>query len=270
MGHQLQWDFIGLENFRRILTEPRAFQVFRNTLIYTFFTLGLFNVSFGLILALTTSYLDRYGHEKRGLFFRTLWLLPRFSPPIVYGVIWLWILDPTDYGLLNGLLEFISAGGAEPVNWINSFPMIVIIVTNGIIGASFGMLLFYSAIQSIPHEHFWASLADGANWFQQVRYIILPQIKWPFLFVTAYQTLSLLTSYEHILVITGGGPFYQSMVWALYGYLEAFGGYFAQFEFGFAAAVTMILVIISIIASIIFLRIFRFDEMMDDPKIEVD
>ena len=75
--------------------------------------------SFGLLLALATSYISERHSEKVSLFFRALWLLPRFTPPIVYGVIWLWILDPTRHGLLNGLLIF---SDAAPSAGSASFP----------------------------------------------------------------------------------------------------------------------------------------------------
>src|SRR5690606_22884560 len=105
-------------------------------------------------------------------------------------------------GLLNSL---VVAAGGRPVNWIAQYPMATIVIANGIIGVSFGMIIFYSAIKSIPREFIWAAEADGASWLQQVRHVTLPLIRWPLLFVTAYQTLSLLTSYEYILILTEGG-----------------------------------------------------------------
>ncbi|MDI9484842.1 MAG: sugar ABC transporter permease [Bacillota bacterium] len=266
MDHRLSWNFVGIENYKAMLQDTILNRVFWNTLLYVFGTLLCFNVTFGLLLALATSYIAERQAERTSMFFRALWLLPRFTPPIVYGVIWLWILDPTRNGLLNGLINFF---GGKPISWISEFPMPVIILTNGVIGASFGMILFYSAITSISREHNWAAAVDGAGWLQRTRYVTLPLIRWPLMFVTAYQTLSLLTSYEYILIITGGGPFYRTTVWSLYAYNEAFGGYYASYRFGYATALTMVLVLISLVASIIYWRVFRFREMMSDPKIEV-
>jgi inositol-phosphate transport system permease protein len=268
MDHRLSWNFVGIENYKAMLQDTILNRVFWNTLLYVFGTLLCFNVTFGLLLALATSYIAERQAERTSMFFRALWLLPRFTPPIVYGVIWLWILlDPTRNGLLNGLINFF---GGKPISWISEFPMPVIILTNGVIGASFGMILFYSAITSISREHNWAAAVDGAGWLQRTRYVTLPLIRWPLMFVTAYQTLSLLTSHEYILIITGGGPFYRTTVWSLYAYNEAFGGYYASYRFGYATALTMVLVLISLVASIIYWRVFRFrNEMMSDPKIEV-
>ncbi|HEY8416415.1 MAG TPA: sugar ABC transporter permease [Limnochordales bacterium] len=262
MDYRLRWNFVGFATFARMFEDFLLPRVLQNTVVYTFFTLAFFNVGLAVLLALVMSYVP----DRVGRIFQALWLLPRFTPPIVYGIIWMWILDPTRAGLLNSLL---ALTGSRPVNWVTDYPMAVVVATNGIIGASFGMVIFYSAIKSIPRDYTWAALADGATWTQQVRYITLPLIRWPLLFVTAYQTLSLLTSYEYILIITQGGPYFATTVWSLYAYNLAFGGYFANYEFGYGAALSIVLVIIGTIASIVYWRVFRFREMMAEPKIEV-
>lgn len=262
MDYRLSWNFIGWDNFKRMAQDFLLPRIMKNTLVYTFATLALFNVGFSVVLALVTSFVP----ERTGRIFQALWLLPRFTPPIVYGVMWMWILDPTRNGLLNSL---VVAAGGRPVNWIAQYPMATIVITNGIIGVSFGMIIFYSAIKSIPREYIWAAEADGASWLQQVRHVTLPLIRWPLLFVTAYQTLSLLTSYEYILILTEGGPFFATTVWSLYAYNLAFGGYFANYEFGYGATLSIVLVVLGTIASIVYWRVFRFREMMSEPKIEV-
>ena len=144
--------------------------------------------------------------------------------------------------------------------------MVVIILANGFVGASFGMILFTSAIKSIPRDYLYAASVDGAGWFFKVRKVILPLLKWQILFTTAYQTLSLLTSFEYILIITDGGPVFSTEVWALYTYHNAF----ENFRFGFGASLSLILVIIGLVASLIYLKIFKFKEMVQEPRIEVD
>lgn len=262
MDFRLKWNFVGIANFAKIAQDFLIPVILKNTLAYTFLTLALFNVGFSVLLALTTAAVP----ERVSRVVQALWLLPRFTPPIVYGVIWMWILDPTRAGLLNSL---VVAAGGKPVNWIAEYPLATIVVTNGLVGVSFGMIIFYSAIKSIPREYLWAAEADGASWLQQVRHITLPLIRWPLLFVTAYQTLSLLTSYEYILIITEGGPYFATTVWSLYAYNLAFGGYFANYQFGYGAALSIVLVMLGTVASIVYWRVFRFREMMVEPKIEV-
>ncbi|MFQ5793518.1 MAG: carbohydrate ABC transporter permease [Candidatus Bipolaricaulia bacterium] len=233
-----------------------------NTVVYVLGTLFIFNTTFGLILAILTTSIGR----RAGTFFRAVWLLPRFTPPVVYGIIWLALLQPSKRGMFNAAREFF---GLEPLDWITAHPWGVIIVTGGFIGASMGMIIFAAAIDSIPEDYRRAAKVDGASWFQEIRYIILPLIRWPLLFITAYQTLSLLTSFEYILIITSGGPFFASSVWSLYAYKLAFDAYSGTYAYGYGAALATILVVIGIIASVVYWRIFKFKEMMAEPKIEV-
>jgi len=259
MDYTFKWNFIGLENFKDIATDFVIPKVLLNTLIYTFTTLALFNVGCALLISLlTTSMPDRWGS-----FFRTLWMLPRLTPSVVYGILWLWIFDPTEHGLVN----FIRAQmGLPPQDWLHQAPMVIIIVANGFIGASMGMLIFTAAIKAIPIDYYRAALIDGASWWMITRKITLPLIKWQLLFVTAYQTLSLLTSFEYILIITNGGPTFRSEVWALYTYHMAFSNY----RFGYGAALSVILVILGIVFASLYLKMFKFESLMQKPKVEVD
>ncbi|MGB0708363.1 MAG: carbohydrate ABC transporter permease, partial [bacterium] len=145
---------------------------------------------------------------------------------------------------------------------------VFVVLINGFIGASMGMILFSSAITAIPKPLLYASEVDGANRWQQIRFIILPQLKWPILFVTVYQCLSLLTSFEQILLSTDGGPGSTTEVWALAAYHNALDNYWGNLQYGYGAALALVLVVIGVIMSFIFLRFFRFQELVRQPRIE--
>ena len=113
-----------------------------------------------------------------------------------------------------------------------------------------------------------AAEVDGASRWQQVRWIILPQLRWPILFYTSYQTLSLLTSFEHTLLATDGGPGRGTEVWALAAYHTALNNYGGNLEYGFGSAYALILVIIGIALSLLYLRLFNFRELVSRPRIE--
>ncbi len=252
---------IGLENYRRIIASPYTSRILQNTFLYVFATLT-FNVGMGLILALLTTHIK----EQVGVLFRALWLLPRITPSVVYAILWSWATAPAPFGTFNQVLGPL---GVPPRNWLTTQPWGVIILANGFVGASLGMIIFTSAIKAIPPDYIMAARVDGATTWQIIRRIILPLIRWPIMFVTAYQTLSLLASFEYILLLTEGGPgFYRTEVWALYAYHQALSNYFGNTQFGFGAALAAVLVAIGIVASLIYLRVFRFREMMGEPKIE--
>lgn len=265
MDYTLEWRWIGLKNFYRIFRDRWTPKIFNNTMFYVFTTLGFFNVGTALLISILSTHID----EKVGAAFRAIWLLPRITPSTVYALLWLWATRGDSTSLFNWILGLF---GIPPIDWKHEIPWLLVIFVNGFVGASFGMIIFTAALKSIPVDYTRAALVDGASTFQMIRYVELPLIKWPVLFVTAYQTLSLLTSYEYILLVTDGGPgLYTTEVWALYSYHMAFqiyGGGSAQY--GYGAALSAVLVIVGLLLSVIYWKIFRMGELMVEPKIEVD
>ena len=259
MGRNLQVTRVTAENVTRMLGgDRRLAQVLTNTLVYVLFTLALFNVGYGLLLALVTTALP----ERGGAFFRSVWLLPRMSPSVVYALLWTWVVAPTDYGLLNQILGGLGLPRLDPRS---DAPMLVVVLANGFIGASFGMIIFTSAIRSIPVHLFHAARVDGASGLQIVRHVTLPQIRWHLSFVTLYQALSLLVSFEYIWLITDGGPFYDTTVWALYVYKRAFES--GQYAYG--AALALALVVVGIALALSLWRFLDMRALLQRPRIEV-
>jgi len=254
---QPRW--VGLGNYVTLLRDPFVGKILLNTARYVGFTL-LFNVGMGLLLALLSSSVrQRWGDQ-----IRAVWLLPRIIPPVVYVLIWQGLSREAPYGLVSDLLGVSR-------NWITAQPWSVIILANGLVGASFGMLIFTSAIRAIPQDLFYASAVDGATTSQTIRRVVLPLLRWPILFVTAYQTLSLLTSFEYILLLTDGGPgFYTTTVWSLHAYKLALSNYVGNVQFGLGAAMAAMLVVIGIVVSLFYLRIFNFQALVGEPKVEVN
>ncbi|MFB9758980.1 carbohydrate ABC transporter permease [Ectobacillus funiculus] len=258
MDSAMNWTFNGLTNFHKLVTDPNIVQIIKNTVLYLGFTL-LINVGFGLALGILTTYFVQ--KESVGLVFRTIWMLPRISPPVVYALLWLWFFDPSAYGVLNSLRALVHM---SPVDWLTTHPMTAIILANGVIGASYGMIIFSSAIKSIPRDLFQAAMVDGASHWAIIRDIIVPAVRWPLMFVTLWQFLSLLTSYEYILLLTKGGPLFDSEVLALYSFHSAF----KNFEFGYGAAVSLVLVIVALLFSFVMWKFFRMEKMLGSSKIE--
>ena len=260
MGQTLQVKEFTTKNFERMLGGDRRLSMALGlTFIYVLGTLAIFNVTFGLVLALTTTAIP----DRVGSFFRAVWLLPRMSPSVVYALLWAWVVDPTERGLLNQFIN--GAFGFEVYDMMNDHPMMLIILANGFIGASMGMIIFTSAIRSIPEHLFFAARADGAGGLHIVWHVILPAIRWPLSFITVYQTLSLLVSFEYIWLITNGGPFFDTTVYALYVYQRAFEN--GQYAYG--AALSLVLVVIGIAAALLMWRFMDMKRLLQQPRIEV-
>ena len=115
-----------------------------------------------------------------------------------------------------------------------------------------------------------ASLVDGSTYLQRIRHVTLPLLRWPLLFVVTYQSLSLLTSFEQILLLTDGGPgLYRTEVWALTAFHRALSNYFGNTQWGYGSAFAVVLVIVGVILAVVYMRVFRFDELVAEPRIEV-
>jgi inositol-phosphate transport system permease protein len=262
MGRSLRVTEVTTAQFDKIFRgDPRLGQVIGLTFVYVFGTLAIFNVTFGLILALTTTALSKVS----GGFFRGVWLLPRMSPSVLYILLWLWAVSPSEVGLLNQILMR-GLGLDQPLDLLTTAPVALIIVANGFIGASMGMIIFTAAIRGIPEHLFHAASVDGAGALAQVRFITVPALRWPISFVTIYQTLSLLVSFEYILLLTKGGPFYDTTVYALYVYRRAFES--GQYAYG--AALALFLIIIGVAVALLGWRFFDMQRLLQRPRIEVD
>jgi inositol-phosphate transport system permease protein len=249
------------EQYEKIFAGDRRLpEVMGLTFIYVFGTLAIFNVTFGLVLALTTTSLSKIS----GGFFRGVWLLPRMSPSVLYILLWLWAINPSEVGLLNQVLMQVF-GLDRPLDAMTETPVALIIIANGFIGASMGMIIFTAAIRGIPEHLFHAAAVDGAGTLAQIRFITLPALRWPISFVTIYQTLSLLVSFEYILLLTKGGPFYDTTVYALYIYRRAFEA--GQYAYG--AALALFLIVIGVALALLGWRFFDMQRLLQRPRIEV-
>jgi inositol-phosphate transport system permease protein len=198
--------------------------------------------------------------------FRSIWLLPRITPVVIYVLMWKWLA--WDSGFISVLM---SKFGYPPKNYLldNAYnAWLFVVLINGFIGASMGMLVFSSALKAIPKSQFFASEVDGASRWQQIRYIILPQMRWPILFVTCYQTLSLLASFNEILLSTRGGPGKATEVWSLAAYHTALNNYAGNLEYGLGAAMALVLVVIGVVLSLAYLRVFNYATLVARPLIE--
>ena len=267
LGRDLRITEINTDNYERALrlgdTRPdrQLPGVIARTVVYVLATLFIFNTTFGLILALTTTAIP----AGSGAFFRAVWLLPRMSPSVVYAILWVWSVHGGDTSLVNQILIKVF-GAADAIDLRQIQPMWVIIFANGFVGASFAMIILTSAIRGIPDHLFHAARCDGAGSLSIVRHITLPQLRWPLTYIFIWQTLSLMTSFEYILLITGGGPFRATTVYAIFVFQRAFG---SSGQYAYGAALTFFLIVPGVIMALLLWRISNMQKLLQQPRIEV-
>jgi inositol-phosphate transport system permease protein len=174
------------------------------------------------------------------------------------------VVDPTERGLLNQIL---LAFGLDPINMKLDAPVTLIVFANGFIGASLGMLILTSSIRSIPQHLFYAARADGAGSLSIVRHIVLPALRWPLSYITVFQSLSLLVSFEYIFLIMG--PARSTMTMSMLAYTKTLAPGIGSGQYAYGAAITLILVGIGMVSALALYRLTNMKRLLTRPRIEV-
>lgn len=228
----------GLENFRRLLDDQAFLLALRNTLIFTLVVVPVI-VVVSLALALAIFPMGKRAQS----FYRMAFYMPAVASSVVLSMVWLWIYNPS-YGLLNYLIGLV---GFPPVAWLGStkwaLPALAFVVITWTIGQP--IILFLAALGSIPTDLFEAAHIDGANGWQTFWHITLPLLRPTALFVVITQTIGVFQVFVVVQMLTRGGPAHatQTIVYRIYETAFQF------FDFGYAAAMSVVLlVIVSIIA----------------------
>lgn len=258
MGATLEWEFVGAENFVKLFggADPLIPRIVKNTIIYVAGALPL-TIGFGLLVSLLSMRMSK----KAGIFFRTIFFIPRVVPPVVWGFLWAWSFEGTRYGIFNQILE---GFGVSPVSWLTQYPMLIVILANGFLGVSLAMLVFTSAIAGIPIDYTRAAEVDGASYWQVCRHIIIPLLKWPIAIMSIWHLMSFINSYVYILLITGGGPYYATSVWSLYGYTSSF----KEHLYGYGSSLMMMLVIVNAFLFLISWISFGVKRLIEPTRVE--
>jgi inositol-phosphate transport system permease protein len=259
LDRKLKPHFTGFDNYRRLMNDFNLLPIIKITLIYVVFSLIL-TVALSLLLAVFTQYLIK--NRKLGAVYRVIWLIPSTMPGLVYVVFWKWFFNPSSSGFVNKVIMML--GISEPISWFNEAALMIVILAGIISGASGGMILLSASINSIPEDLYKAARVDGASEISIVRDIIMPALKWPIMYVTVTSSIGLFSSYTFILIATGGGPMNDTTTLAFYGYALAF----KRMEYGYGAAISMIVVVISLGLTLLLFKLFDFNKLIRPPRIE--
>jgi ABC-type sugar transport system permease subunit len=229
--------FIGLENYRRMLADPVAQRAFVLTIAYALVTTVLQTaVPLGIAVLLNNVW--------RGLsvVVRTILFIPGIVSFVVSGVLWKLIYDP-NLGSLNKLLRGIGLDDLA-TNWLSdprtAMPAIIVVSLWGAVGMN--MLIFFAGLQSVDPTYYEAAMVDGAGPLQQFRHITIPGLRVVTAIVLSLNLMNGFKVFDIIFVMTGGGPNHASEVFGTYLYSLAFGstaGSIPQLGYGSAFSVVV-------------------------------
>ncbi|HKJ85186.1 MAG TPA: sugar ABC transporter permease [Spirochaetia bacterium] len=174
--------FVGLDNYVRLIGDPRFLKSLANTSVFAFGSV-LLQVPIGLALALAFN--STLTHRLRG-FYRVAYFLPIITPGVVVGIMFSVIYE-FDYGLLNQLVRSV---GLDPIPWIRSpdYAMGSILLLGIWIWTGLKALYLLAGLQSIPKDYYESAVIDGASPSQQFLRITLPQLR-PILMFVIIQTV---------------------------------------------------------------------------------
>jgi len=226
---------IGLDNYRQLAFDDPLFRTtLTNTLV---FGGGLVPLSVGLafLLAMLVNL------KLAGItIFRALFFAPVVTSAVAWALVWRFMLQG-DQGTVNQLLGVLGIHGP---NWLRepAWTMTAVIVTRVLKNVGLNMIIFLAALQGMPRDVLEAASVDGASRLQVVRRIILPLLMPTVLMVVVVTTIGSMQVFDHIMLMTQGGPGNATMVLVYYVYYQAF----KIFESGYASALAVVLFALSL------------------------
>ncbi|MQW59682.1 ABC transporter permease subunit [Sinorhizobium meliloti] len=237
-------NYVGLNNFRRILAARATPTAFWNTLWWVFGS-----IIFQVVLGVLTAVLLNQNFRGRALV-RSVTLVPWVVPGIVAATTWAWMLH-TEFGIINYML---TAPGAidEPVGWLTngSTVMPVMIAINIWKMFPFVAIMVLAGLQSISNDLYEAARIDGASFWEEVWYVMLPQVRSVIVAVTLLLVIWALNHITIIYAITRGGPANRTLITPI----QIFRTAFESVQFGQAAALSVMFFAVAIVIVFLYIK----------------
>lgn len=243
----MEGEWIGLDNFARLLGTDEFYRSLLNTLIWTVGTLAL-QLVFGILVALML-------HQNlvfRSLA-RSLVLFPYFLSTVVAVLVWRWLFNDL-YGILNHMLMWTGLLDM-PVDWLGAMPnaMLSLVFVGAWKYFPFVVIAVLARLQTIPDELYEAARIDGAGAFSRFTDVTLPQLKGVLVVIVLLRAIWDFKEFELIYLLTGGGPVIATQTLPLLVYKEAF----SLNQMGAASATAVLMMIVMLAFMLIYLRKVR-------------
>ncbi len=245
--------FNGLDNYKKLFGESDTLKILRNTLIYVVASVGVqFLAGMTLALALRKKFRGRGAYQA-------VVFLPWALSGFVIGLMYRWCFNG-EYGVVNELLMSFGIID-EAIAWLGTpgYSLTVVILAMIWMGIPFFAIMYLAALQSIPMDIYEAAELDGCAGIKRFFYITVPYIKPTIITTLLLRTIWIFNSFDLVMVITNGGPANTSQTLASYMYSKAF----ASYDFGFAAALGVVLMIALGAYAMFFMKVTNYDKAGD-------
>ncbi|GIV77881.1 sugar ABC transporter permease [Litorilinea aerophila] len=237
-------EFVGLENFARMLQDELFWNALQHNVIYLL-TLPIVTISLGLFLAFLLTQGVRFAK-----FYRVTFFFPQVMSVVAIGVLWSFVYHPT-MGILNSLLMLV--GVQEPPVWLGNPDTALGAVGAVVVWQSVGfyMVLFIAGMESIPNTFYEAAVIDGATRWHLFWHITLPLLWDTVRTALVFLAIGAVDMFAIVQTMTEGGPSRATDVLATYLYETAFLG--SKFGYATAIAVSMFLMVLTL--SVVLMRV---------------
>ena len=241
--------WVGLDNFRWVLTDPDFPKACLNTLYFAGLALLI-----GFPVPLIGAILMSEVKKLKGVY-TVLAYLPVVIPPVVSVLLWKFFYDGAPTGVFNTLLGYIGLG---PYPWLNdrhwAMPSLVLEATWA--GAGATVIIYLAALISVPVELYEAAEVDGAGIWRKLWHVTLPQLRGVLFITFILQIISTAQVFLEPYLFTGGGPNKATLTILLMIYNYAFGTSLGS-DYGSATALSLMLAVVLAIFSLIYFRLTR-------------
>jgi len=230
--------FLGLDNYRKLIEDDLFWNSLKVTGIYA-------AIAMPLTIVISLAMAQLCNRALRGIaFFRALYFLPAVTAPVLSGLVFIWIFS--ERGPINALLGLF---GLEGSSWLQNSALVLpaLALVSAWMNFGYNMLILLAGMLAIPEEYYEAASLDGASAWQRFTRITLPQLKPALFFVLVLETVKSFQTFDTIYVMTGGGPVRSSYNLTYMIYDQGFG----YINFGYASAVGVVLLVITLIFSLI-------------------
>jgi len=246
IGDPASTRFVGLDNYVDLFRRPLFWTALRNTLYFVVVGGPLTAVASLVAALLVNSKLVRFRP-----FFRSAFFAPWVTTLVAVALVWRYIYHP-QYGPLNLLLGLVGIG---PIDWLGSttWAMPAIIVLSVWKNFGYNMLIFLAGLQSIPEELYEAAKLDGAGAWHRFRHVTLPMLGPTFVFVGVVTMIASFQIFSEPYVMTQGGPLKSTTTLVLFMYEEGF----RWWRLGIAAAIAVVLFLLTLAGTLLQLRLRR-------------
>ncbi|CAB4569883.1 unannotated protein [freshwater metagenome] len=249
-----EWDglleprFIGFENFTRTATNDDIFRkVLGNNIEFSFLVI-IFQTAFSLIFAIFL-----LKNTRTSIALRTLYFFPTILSSVSVALVWMFIYEP-NLGALNTLLRGVGLDSLA-LSWLGSetITLRAIAFTQVWFHTGQMMVVYIAGLQQIPQELYEAAEVDGASRWQQFKSVTWPMALPTTAVVLAYTTIQSFRAFDLIYTMTGGGPNNSTNILVTLIYQSAFG----EYRFGYAASLSVYLVVFILLLTWVQRRILR-------------